>query len=39
MAECPQETCFWSDGAGCGLGYLDPSALSGPEGSTNGEAG
>ena len=25
MAECPQETCFWSDGAGCGLGYLDPS--------------
>ena len=25
MTECPQETCFWSDGAGCGLGYLDPS--------------
>ena len=25
MAECPQETCFLSDGAGCGLGYLDPS--------------
>ena len=25
MAECPQETCFWSNGAGCGLGYLDPS--------------
>ena len=25
MAECPQETCFWFDGAGCGLGFLDPS--------------
>ena len=25
MPECPQETCFWSDGAGCGLGFLDPS--------------
>ena len=25
MTECPQETCFWSDGAGCGLGYLNPS--------------
>ena len=25
MAQCPQETCFWSDGAGCGLGFLDPS--------------
>ena len=25
MAECPQETCFLSDGAGCGLGFLDPS--------------
>ena len=25
MAECPQKTCFWSDGAGCSLGYLDPS--------------
>ena len=25
MAECPQETCFWSDGAGCSLGHLDPS--------------
>ena len=25
MAECPQESCFWSDGAGCSLGYLDPS--------------
>ena len=25
MAECPQETCFWSDGLGCSLGHLDPS--------------
>ena len=25
MAECEQETCFWSDGAGCSLGHLDPS--------------
>ena len=25
MAECPQETCFWSDGAGCSQGYLNPS--------------
>lgn len=25
MAECPQKTCFWSDGAGCSLGHLDPS--------------
>lgn len=25
MAECPQETCFLSDGAGCSLGHLDPS--------------
>ena len=25
MAECSQETCFWPDGAGCGLGYLKPS--------------
>ena len=25
MTECPQETCFWSEGAGCGLGFLDPS--------------
>ena len=25
MAKCPQKTCFWSDGAGCSLGHLDPS--------------
>ena len=25
MAECSQETCFLSDGAGCSLGHLDPS--------------
>ena len=25
MSGCPQETCFWSEGAGCSLGYLDPS--------------
>ncbi len=24
MAECPQETCFLSEGAGCGLGFLSP---------------
>ena len=28
MAECAQETCFWSDGAGCSLGHLDPSECS-----------
>lgn len=25
MVKCPQESCFWADGAGCGLGFLDPS--------------
>ena len=25
MTECAQETCFWSDGAGCSLGHFDPS--------------
>ena len=25
MTECAQATCFWSDGTGCSLGYLDPS--------------
>ena len=25
MAECPQEMCFLSDGAGCSLGHLNPS--------------
>lgn len=24
MAECPQETCFLSEGAGCALGFLNP---------------
>ena len=25
MADCAQETCFWSDGVGCSLGHLDPA--------------